>query len=299
MSCLEIFQIILAVVGLIAAIVIGVIQIRLANKASNFESRQNSRDEKRRNAENYAIVTRFVQKYNCDGCESDISLLPLCAVAYAYDPTYPYRREIYREFCSFSEEIQNLILDRFGLKFHSIHIDDFYKMSVDKLISVIEKFYPDDKNIFYDNGKYFEQALTHHGNKVVPNLTCTLDSDEIDRRNHPLSEHVSFEPCMPYDTHIQNLLAWHKNEKPISKLFYENTNMGRPDVGDGIIISYLCCHVAMCAIWYNIESFDGSNIGSVCDFSGELYMEDLFLESLCEIFVNFDKMNEEALNHEN
>ena len=173
-------------------------------------------------------------------------------------------------------------------------------MSVDKLISVIEKFYPDDKNIFYDNGKYFEQALTYYGNKVVPNLTCALDSDEIDRRNHPLSEHVSFEPCMPYDTHIQNLLARHKNEKPISKLFYENTNMGCPEVGDGIIISYLCCHVAMCAIWYNIESFDGSNIGSVDDFSGELYMEDLFLESLYEIFTNFDKINEEALdNHEN
>ena len=299
MACSENLQVILAVAGVIIAIVVGAAQICLTKKMSKFESRQDERDERRRDAENYAIVTRFIQKYNRNGYESDIWLLPLCVVAYKYNPIYPYRREIYREFCGLSEEIQNAILEREGLDIRSIRVDNFYQTSLNRVTKIIEKYYPNDTNIFYDNGKYFERALKSHGTRVIPELKCAPDADELESRKSPAFAGFSHGESMLYSSHITNLLAWHRNEKPISKLFCESTSMGRPDMGDEVIISYLCCMIAKYAICYNVKPRDDFESGYVCDFSGQRYMEDLFLEALYEILTHTDEIIEEAQNNEN
>lgn len=90
-----------AIVTLIATVVIGKIQIKQNCKMD----KQNRRiDEQRRNATIYADATKFILKYSSPKYDTEIYLLPLCVIAYKYDSIYPYRREMYREFCSLTEE---------------------------------------------------------------------------------------------------------------------------------------------------------------------------------------------------
>ena len=90
--------IVLTVVGIIVAIVVGGGQIYLAKSMKDFETRQDIRDESRRKELVYAEATRFIQKYSNNNYKSEILLLPFCVSAYKYNNTYPYRRELYREF---------------------------------------------------------------------------------------------------------------------------------------------------------------------------------------------------------
>lgn len=92
------------IIEVVITCVIGIWQIYIAKKMKDFEKRQDERDELRRKENVFTEVTRFIQKYNQSGYESEILLLPYCVAAYKYNPTFPYHREIYRDFCSLTEE---------------------------------------------------------------------------------------------------------------------------------------------------------------------------------------------------
>ena len=91
---------------------------------------------------------------------------------------------------------------------------------------------------------------------------------------------------MDYREHIQNLLKYEKKEKPIDRLMYEDTDMGKPvDNKEGILISYLECIVAEYVSHYTHENCKYENVGSVVDFQGTKYMEDLFLNALLNVYI--------------
>lgn len=286
MTTSEIIQIGLSAVGTLTALVVGIWQIRLARQMKNFEIRQDSRDKQHNEDIIFAEATRFIQKYSKSGHDSEIYLLPLCVAAYAYNPVYPYRRDMYREFCGLTEDIQNAILQRCELSVVSKRVSNFYDDMLERVIAAIHKGYPDDQNIFYDNGKYFERALLHHGESVVPDLRCPLDADELEARKHPMMQSLKRDSDMSYESHITNLLAWHKDEKPIGTLFHDVTNMGSPASGDEIVTSYLCCSIAEYSASYVLDIPDDFNSGYVCDFCGKWYMEDMFLQALYEIMIH-------------
>ena len=284
-------EIMFAIVSTIIALVVGVGQIYIAKCVKDFETRQDARDEQRRKDTLYADATKFIQKYNTSNHESEILLLPFCVVAYKYNPIYPYRREIYRDFCSLTEEVQNEIIKRYGLQLKSERCDDFYSKMLDRLLITVETFYPNDRNIFYESGKYFHRALLNSGTKLIPEIRCNPDKDDMDFRNSKFGS-TNKSSDMDYKTHITNLLAYHKNETPINTLFSEQTSLGTPASDDEILISYLCCQVAKYTTIYNLEdSTNGENIGYDCDFVGEKYMEDLFLNTL-HILDNHTKQKE-------
>lgn len=285
MSVSEIVQIVLSAVGVLIALVLGVWQIRLARQMKLFELRQDSRDKRHNDAVMFAEVTRFIQKYSNGGHKSDIYLLPLCVAAYAYNPSYPYRREMYREFCGLTEDVQNAILQRCELSIVSKKRFDFYSTVIKHIIEVVDTYYPGDQNIFYDNGKYFESALLYYGEKTVPELRCPVDMDEANFRKSGFSTYRDDKSDMDYVAHITNLLAWHKTERPIYTLFYGLTNKCAPNSADEIVTSYLCCIVAKYVVIYNLNAPDNFESGCVCDFIGDRYMEDLFLEALYEIMI--------------
>lgn len=126
--------------------VIGIWQIYIAKKTKNFETRQDERDELRRKENVFAEATRFIQKYNQNSYESEIFLLPYCVAAYKYNPTFPYHREIYRDFCSLTEETQNEILKRQGISLISRKCKNYYL----DLLSIIRNNnkirYPNDSD---------------------------------------------------------------------------------------------------------------------------------------------------------
>lgn len=282
---MDIASIVLAVVGLIVAIVLGVGQIYLAKSMNDFEIRQDARDEFRRKELVYAEATRFIQKYNNNNHKSEILLLPFCVSAYKYNNAYPYRRKIYREFCSLTEDIQNEILTRQGLTLHSCKVDDFYKQIFDKIESNNKSSYPNDKDVnslfFHEDGKYFYRALEHHGESLIPtDLRCEVDSYEEELRKSPYKMFCK-EPAdsMAFKDHLTNLLAYDKDGTPLSDLF--------PDFqkSDEIVACYICCEIAKYTAIYHYKAPEKNedieiNLGYADDYSGQLYMEDLFLDVL-------------------
>lgn len=277
MNCVEI---IFTVINITVAIVVGGSQIYIAKKVKDIEIKQDNRDEQRRNEQIYADATKFVQKYNKNGYESEIYLVPLCVAAYKYNPIYPYRREIYREFCSLTEDVQNEILKRFNIDIVSCKCNDYFSNMLNRVIKTTEIYYNNDAKdqYFYDNGKYFERALTNHGSEKIPNLKCELDSEvRMLLASHIggiLLSNLYKDGKMSFKDYVTNLLAHHKDEKPLSSL-------SKYFQGDEVIASYICCLIAKYSAIYNyIETNNEENLGYDCDYNGERFMEDLFLDTL-------------------
>ncbi len=272
-------EIIFAILGIIATLVIGGGQIYIAKRVKDFETRQDIRDEKRRTEQIYAESTRFIQKYSKDNHESEIYLLPLCVAAYKYNSVYPYRREIYREFCALTEEVQNEILKRCDIDIKSERSDNYYSDTLTQIIHAAETCYNEDAKgrFFHDNGKYLEQALLSHGNNLVPNnLRCKIDEDEKQTRKNPVVQAFlqNEDDKMDFDQHLTNLLAYHKNERPLTSLlgFFQQDNE--------IVASYICCRIAIVTALYHYTISDEIKTGYARDYIGQKYMEDLFLDTL-------------------
>lgn len=274
-------EIIFSFINLVIAIIIGGGQIYIAKNVKDFETKQDNRDEQRKNEQIYADATKFIQKYNRNGYESEIYLIPLCVVAYKYNPIYPYRREIYREFCSLTEDVQNEILKHLDIDLVSCKYDNYFSDILNCAIRTIETYYHYDAqgHYYYDNGKYFERALTNHGTEKVPdNLRCVLDDEAKKSLSSPMCAFASAlykDGMMNFQDHLKNLLAYHKNEKSLASLseYFQ--------CSDETTASYICCLIAKYSAIYNqIETDDDKNLGYDCDYSGNRYMEDLFLDTL-------------------
>ncbi len=292
---------VIAVISLLVAVIIGGCQIKQSNRMEAFEKRQDERDEKRHNDEIYAEVTRFIQKYSVGGYEAEIYLLPLCIAAYRYNPVYPYRREIYREFCGLPENVQHSILARCNIDIPCNKSNHYFSECLNKLQIEIKEYCPDDKSLFYDGGKYLERALSHHGGKELPNVRCAIDNEQRKLLNSSvgkISKSLSHED-MDYETHITNLLAYEADKQPISRLVNEPTSLGIPVEADEILICYLCCVIAEyvpCYLNKNQEIYE--NTGYVSDYNGIRYMEDSFLNALHSITIYGINRNSEELCHD-
>lgn len=273
-------EIIFSIINLAIAIIIGGGQIYIAKSVKDFETKQDNSDEQRRNEQIYADATKFIQKYNRNGYESEIYLVPLCVVAYKYNPIYPYRRGIYREFCSLTEDVQNEILKRLDINLVSYKYDNYFFDMLNRVTRTIGTYYHyDAQGYYYDNGKYFERALTNHGAEEIPDsLRCELDDEAKRAISSPMSTlalNLYKDGKMNFRDHLRNLLAYHKNEESLSSLseYFQ--------YGDETTASYICCLIAKYSAIYNqIETDDDKNLGYDCDYSGNRYMEDLFLDTL-------------------
>lgn len=274
-----------ATVTLIATVIIGIMQIKQNRKMDEQSQKIDERDKQRRNNMIYADATKFILKYSSSEHDAEIYLLPLCTMAYKYNPIYPYRREMYREFCSLTEETQNCILKRQNIDIKSSKCDNFYVNMLDVLKSNIDKNYPNNRDLYYGNGKYFERALLHHGNKEVINIKCNADKYYTDSLNM-IPNHLN-KNIMDYENHITNLLAYEKDDKPIERLMYEDTSIGIPVNDDEILISYLSCIIAKYVSCYSHSYNDCKyeNVRYTEDFQGTKYMEDLFLDTLLNIYM--------------
>lgn len=277
----------IAIVTLIATIVIGKMQINQNIRMDKQNQRQDERDEQRRNDAIYSAATKFILKYSASNHTAEIYLLPLCVIAYKYNPIYPYRRKIYREFCSLTEEVQNCILKRQNIDITSAKEDGFFGNMLEALKSDIKKNYPNDPDWYYDCGKYFKGALLYHGCQKIITVKCNADkyyAESLKKIPNNLDKDV-----MDYESHIINLLSYEKNETPIDKLMHEDTSIGIPaSNNDDILISYLECIIAKYVPYHSYlhGDYKFKNIGYHDEFQGTKYMEDLFLDALFNIYVH-------------
>lgn len=267
-----------AIVTLIATITIGKMQI-------NQNLRMDKRDEQRYNDAIYSAATKFILKYSASGPASEICLLPLCVMAYKYNPIYPYHREMYREFCSLTEEVQNCILEREKIELQSSKANISFKNLLNFLRVKIADNYPDDDDLYYNDGKYWERALLNHGSTQIPEIQCLDHNDtETNDTSHSWAMELAKGCKSDYEEFITELLAEHQQESPIKQLMHTRTNLGIPVEDGEILISYLACMIAKYVpIYTQVGSFECISSGFE-EFHGIVYMEDLFLDSLFSVY---------------
>ncbi|RGC58489.1 hypothetical protein DXA92_08240 [Agathobaculum butyriciproducens] len=279
---MDIITLAISFTGIIVAFIVGICQIYLAKKMKDFEMRQDTRDELRRQDEIYAKATYFIQKYSKNNRESEILLLPFCVSAYKYNPTFPYHRKIYREFCYLTEEVQNEILKRQEINLLSVKCKDFYSDILHVILKNNKICYPNDSDerLFHDDAKYLHQAILSHGSESIPDdLRCPIDADETLARQSPsINAMKASVNDMPFEEHITNLLAYHKDETPLSALFLDFQSNSET------IASYICCLIAKYTAIYNgIPNKTNESHEYPYDYIGQLYMEDLFLDVLYSV----------------
>ena len=149
MSISDWISIICAGVALIVTVIIAVLQIRQSNRMERFEKRQDKRDEQRYQESVKAQAVSFISKYY-----KDRGLIPLCAIAAMYNDLFYYNREMYREFCCCTKEVQNRILEYCDL---DLRVSEYniYEKCLATIESVLNKHFPDDKKCFLRGRKVF------------------------------------------------------------------------------------------------------------------------------------------------
>lgn len=260
MSLSDWISIISAVAALIATIIIAVLQINQSNRMEKFEKRQDERDEERHQESVKSQAVSFISKYY-----KDRGLIPLCAIATMYNDLFYYNREMYREFCCCTKEVQNRILEYCKLDLR-VEDCDIYERCLSAIVDIAKKYFPNDKSVFYEGGKYLYRSIEDYADKTIP--------------------HQEFE----YENHITDVLcnAFGSNDKsatPILQLT-EEYNFGSCDEIEACQFATV---VAEFLAIYGSESKNGDKeFGSPGGYAGEIIetMEDLFLLALFEIYVN-------------
>ena len=246
--------IISATISLIVAIVIAILQYKQSLK---MEKRQDERNEIRRTESAKVQATAFVSKYY-----RERELVPLCAIAAMYNNSFCYTRNMYREFCCLTAEIQNIILQKCRLDLQITNDDNFYKKCLSSLNAVVKLHFPNDKSILYDNGKYLERALTYHGECEIP------------YRNFEYREHIS-------DILSEAFFHNDTTDMPISRLCHDYNFGSSSSIGACQFVTTISQFIAL----YGSEDTScEKNYGTHDDRNIET-MEDLFLLTMFDIYT--------------
>lgn len=282
MKILETGTFIVALLTLIATIYYGRKQYIHAKMLKNDADKRYFESEKRNLDETYAKATIFIQKYsenNQDTHEAEVLLLPYCVAAYKYNPTFKYEREIYREYCLLTEDVQNEILKRRGINLKSEKVENYYSKILNIIFQNIAKRFPNNNianSYYYDNGKYFEDVILHEGKSEIANLDdiCILEDDKISLKEY-----------------IKERILDCKNGEPLSDIlpYFKE--------GDYLKTGTICCLIAKYTIKCNYNELINTNekaqtpdSENVNDYNGPKYMEDLFLETL-HIVENYNPLD--------
>lgn len=252
-------NIICAVASLVVTIFIAILQRRQSNRMERFEKRQDERDEQRHQEGVKAQAVSFMSKYY-----KDRGLIPLCAIAAMYNDLFYYNRAMYREFCCLREETQNRILEYCELDLR-VSDGDIYEKCLVAIEGVRKQYFPDDKTIFYEGGKYLDRSLKNYGQQPIP--------------------HQEFE----YQNHITDVLAeafksHDKEATPIQQLSLEHNFDGCEPIEACQLVTVIAEYLA---IYGNENRSEDKEYGSPGSFDGERIetMEDLFLLALFEIYT--------------
>lgn len=182
-----------------------------------------------------------------------------------YNDLFYYNREMYREFCCCTKEVQNRILEYCDLDLR-VSESNIYEKCLAAIESVLSEHFPDDKSVFYDGGKYFARSIEYYADKSIP--------------------HQEF----GYQNHITDVLAnaFNSNDKketPIQQLSVEYNFGSCKEIEACQLVTVIA---EFAAIYGNKNKNIDKSYGSPGGYDGEVVeiMEDLFLLALFEIYTN-------------
>lgn len=277
-----------SILSLVATVIVAFIQCRQGKKMADFEKRQDERDEKRHAESVESQAVSFISKYN-----KDRGPIPLCAVATMYDKFFHYSREMYREFCCMTLEVQNKILECCELDL-SIQArekrdnDSFFDRCFKALNVYCTKTFPAHAPTpFYDNGKYIKGCLVHHGSKKIPVKEIKYRPAYAD---NPMAsaffinkEMCTYSECIT-DT-LRDYFEGNGPEKPIEFLEQKYNFKIGPEIEACQFAATLAYYIAVSG---DDEDDSGKNYEAPGHYNGELIdtMEDLFLQTLFGIYIH-------------
>lgn len=252
-------NIICAVASLVVTIFIAILQKRQSNRMERFEKRQDERDEQRHQEGVKAQAVSFISKYY-----KDRGLIPLCAIAEMYNDLFYYNRVMYREFCCLTKETQNRILEYCELDLR-VSDDDIYEKCLDAIEGVRKQYFPDDKTIFYEGGKYLYGSLKKYGQQPIP--------------------HQEF----AYQNHITDVLAeaFNSHDKEAAPIQQLTIEYGFESCEPVVACQLVTMIAEFLAIYGNENKTEDKEYGRPGSYDGERIetMEDLFLLALFEIYT--------------
>lgn len=246
----------------------------IAERQAAFELEINQREERRHANWVDAEVCAFLQKHSAERW-----LMPLCFAASAFDKTWPYRRELYRDFCCLTNEVQHALFEREGI---SLRVDEWdrdkslFSSCVDALKELSAHSFPDDQSsVLYDNGKYLRRVLSYSEARVDVVARDVRSAQPLGRL---------------YEQRIVDVLSDAFDgmgdycHEPISLLMKEYSFAGSSEIEACLFVAELCMYLATLGT-ASEESED--EYGSLDDYfaSGDCTMEDLFLRVLFEVYV--------------
>lgn len=251
---------IIALVAVVASIVIGGIQI-WQNKVKSDVKTDTNGDEQ---------ALKAAQKFIADHHDV-VGLIPLCAVAQAYDPCFHYHREMYNEFLQLSQSVQRKIFECLGWTMCDFHDEDFMGYCMTLLEQAVSVFSPKDcfGRMFNEGGKYVKRAILYSGKDAVPNVSFEYEDG------------ISDIVCVPFRDHRKDI--------PIIEIVRDRYNFGGCCP---IMTYYIACKTAGLIAVYAGQNSTHENeyaeYGSPGGWSGEVLetMEDLFLSTLFEIWTS-------------
>lgn len=282
MGCLSISDWIAIISGglsLILAIVIAVVQYKQSKQMAAFEKRQDKRDERRHDEEVKAQAVAFISKHY-----PDRGLIPLCAVAAMHNDLFYYSREMYREFCCLTFEVQNRVLEYCGLDLRVTEEKGLFERCIKAVEEVLRTRFHDDESPFYDGGKYVLRSLECYGGEKIP-------VERIDYRppymTGPLA--VFFDGTSSYESCIADVLSesfrGDGSEHPISDLECKYGFRVTPKNEACQFATVLAQLIAI----YGGEDDDSNKVyGAPGGYAGETIdtMEDLFLLAVFEMYIH-------------
>lgn len=260
---MDMLELIVSIITLMITVVISWKQLRLEKEMHLFAQQQDERDEKFRRDSVNAEAIAFIQKYNQDGVDSEIPLLPLCVIAYKYDPTHPYRRTMYRDFCSRTETVRKEILARCNVYYDCREDKLFSKKILDLVCDNWRVIWGGTEhkhfNYFHKNCKCFTPALTEYGS-----VLCPVDNFEFEKEVAYLLSKSNDDDMVSRRKDLDKYFGW----------------------ASSIDVAYLCCLVAKyMAIKHGKYDDNDKSVNLVDDYDGDLYMEDLFLDALLYVYL--------------
>lgn len=295
MSVSDGINIICAVVTLITTIIIAELQFRQGQRMEEFEKRQDKRDEKRHAEEVKSRAVSFISKHY-----SDRALIPLCAIAAMHNELFYYSREMYREYCCCTAEVQNRILEYQELDLRVADIPNFFDKCVAELRCIMKTYFPKDQDVlFYDNGKYLLYSLTKYAAELVPLKDTPFPYTpsyvrEAEHRTGQLAQFIrdttSKDTYCLYNTPIDDILKIafkdkNKNAQPIKELKDRYDFKYIDEIEACQFVTTLAKELAI----YTKDPNPNKGYGAPYDYTecnkDTMSMEDLFLLTLFEIYT--------------
>lgn len=256
MSCSDWVSIVCAAVSLIATIVIAVLQLWQSDRMAKFEHRQDERDERRHAEEVDARAAAFVSQHYADRL-----LIPLGAIAAMYNAQYHYSRDTYNGFCALTREVQNRVLELCEVDLRVSDESVLFDRCVDAVNNIIRKQLHDETTPLYDSGKYLKRCLDVHGKEVPPY--------EI----------------MQYADHLTDVLAEaFRGKGPENPVYTLESQYGFSNVEQAVACEFTAILARYVAIYSDDRPTD--KIYSWFDDCGNVTMEDLFLQTLLDMYVH-------------